>query len=246
MTWGTNYSICLGCSLLKLCSKSLQHVHPYGSCCSSCTPPTRTHAFARCSTGFTRKRVSCSNSDNEIIWTLGSPGQLVPLFARRRCIKIRVKIQNSVNSTFPDIIEQLHGNSYRPSFIPHKKYWGAAECCWSVLPYFVGPLIYCTISFKKHGTACTGLLLQPRNSTHTSDIELSFFLLCRLQTYMRSIRAHNETQTIYKNLKNIFWPIWGATSGPFKAPHAPGLEDPTKVTESWVLVTSGMVGMANR
>lgn len=39
-------------------------------------PPTRTHTFARCSTGFTRKRVSCSNSDNEIIWTLGSPGQI--------------------------------------------------------------------------------------------------------------------------------------------------------------------------
>lgn len=35
-------------------------------------------------------------------------------------------------------------------------------------------------------------------------------------------------------------PRFLATSGPFKAPHAPGLEDPTKVTESWVLVTSGM------
>ena len=244
MTWGTNYSICLGCSLLKLCSKSLQHVHPYGSCCSSCTPPTRTHAFARCSTGFTRKRVSCSNSDNEIIWTLGSPGQLVPLFAHRRCIKIRVKIQNSVNSTFPDIIEQLHGNSYRPSFIPHNcshqsRFWikcirnieallNAADLCYHTLL-----VRWSTISFKKHGTACTGLLLQPRNSTHThiGHRVVLFFVMQVANIYEKYSSPMRPKQSI-KIWKTFFDPSEALHPGLSKLP----MRQDSKIPPKWLRV----------
>lgn len=217
-------------------------------------PPTRTHTFARCSTGFTRKRVSCSNSDNKIIWTLGSPGQLVRLFAgagwKFRRVEI-LRFRRSLSS-FMEILP------YCSSICPWSLYPSVQvlnkllypinilRCCWmllicvSILCWFVD----LPISFIKHGTTCISLLPQPSNKSQTaraSNIQL-FFLQSKYAKYSSPRRPNNPKQS-EKKLEKTCGPRLGATFGPFKAPHAPGLEDPTKVTESWVLVTSGM---ANR